>query len=1036
MSYSEATKTIMSRFLYGTDTPPEDRLSTSIIHRDPALPVSVDVNEFMTTGAGRFALPVLSPIVQFLFSSAATGILTEDELEQIADGDDVVLTKADIANRYGANFPLNLQQAEFTDGQDDYAERCWVYGNTDFATSDFTFVFGGDGNNFLQNFAIQPKSDEDFDFVGTGLSSLLNPTAQRLFDPSDIGSTVPIEFTGMRSTGNYGLADYNADTAQLATFGGLNLIALAIEGSALLGEFWHDGVSSVLDDVERPILYSEVGGATISTTSAALQYSAWLTLSDIVKTGVAIVGSNDSDTLNLADKNSAGYGNDGADTFEIGGDNVIAVGGDGDNTFNIETGVSNALVIGGTGEDIFSLTGVVAAGALIYGGGGADTLNISNFSFLQVGLDPDADVAAIEQGLKHYTSREFYNLPMFVNPDDDDTLVLGGVTVTSGTYSIVQTYALVEDPGAYEIWGYKNANFRFELVVSSLDGKSSLEIHSLDDPSDLLLTIHGFKEGQFGIHLEGNGPSWVRRSAYHPVEESNELAKTPEWEAAGINSVTIPSGASAIRGTSEGETIAGTSGDDTILAAGGDDTIIGGHGEGDDFYHGGAGFDRVTYTSTSEGIWLSLEEGAASGAEIGTDALMSIESVLGGSGGDVLVGDALANMLDGASGDDFLMGGEGDDTLLGGDGADELAGGAGADILDGGDGFDIAYYGDATVGIFLHSGDLSQNTGEAAGDSFTSIEGVRATEFNDEIIVVEDGITVWAGAGNDLVTLVGLNSIAYGESGNDSIHGGVGNDVFHGGDGNDEIFGGSGDDIYVYVRGDGEDVIVEGATGGNVDVLQVSGVNGFTQTVISAWGKDLMIAIDPSTPGGNDGGSILIKDYLNMAGDYGVETIIDSDSNVWTKEDVFQFLYGNSSGGLDIWGGSENEMFVGTAQADSFHGQGGDDHLFGGAGADDLIGGDGDDIIDGGAGTDWLVGDAGADTFVFRAGSGEDAIGDFEVGVDTIELHDQGSLDFTGLIANAEEWGGNAWLHLDNGDLVIVHGAGLNDLSASDFRFV
>ncbi|MNL64445.1 hypothetical protein D3C87_1886600 [compost metagenome] len=56
--------------------------------------------------------------------------------------------------------------------------------------------------------------------------------------------------------------------------------------------------------------------------------------------------------------------------------------------------------------------------------------------------------------------------------------------------------------------------------------------------------------------------------------------------------------------------------------------------------------------------------------------------------------------------------------------------------------------------------------------------------------------------------------------------------------------------------------------------------------------------------------------------------------------------------------------------------------------------------------------------------------------MDTLELYDQGTTDFAALMANAEEWGGNAWLHLDDGGLIILHGVGLSELSASDFRFM
>jgi Ca2+-binding RTX toxin-like protein len=63
------------------------------------------------------------------------------------------------------------------------------------------------------------------------------------------------------------------------------------------------------------------------------------------------------------------------------------------------------------------------------------------------------------------------------------------------------------------------------------------------------------------------------------------------------------------------------------------------------------------------------------------DTLTGIENVVGGSGNDILTGDAGANALDGGLGNDTLTGGGGNDTLTGGLGTDTLTGGAGNDTF-------------------------------------------------------------------------------------------------------------------------------------------------------------------------------------------------------------------------------------------------------------------------------------------------------------------------------------------------------------------
>ncbi len=74
-----------------------------------------------------------------------------------------------------------------------------------------------------------------------------------------------------------------------------------------------------------------------------------------------------------------------------------------------------------------------------------------------------------------------------------------------------------------------------------------------------------------------------------------------------------------------------------------------------------------------------------------------IENASGGSGDDVLVGNAAGNTLTGNAGDDLLLGRDGADTLLGGDGADVLNGGAGKNELTGGAGNDLFVFEDSSA---------------------------------------------------------------------------------------------------------------------------------------------------------------------------------------------------------------------------------------------------------------------------------------------------------------------------------------------------
>ncbi|MGD9864959.1 MAG: M10 family metallopeptidase [Pseudodonghicola sp.] len=70
-----------------------------------------------------------------------------------------------------------------------------------------------------------------------------------------------------------------------------------------------------------------------------------------------------------------------------------------------------------------------------------------------------------------------------------------------------------------------------------------------------------------------------------------------------------------------------------------------------------------------------------------------IENAKGGSGNDIIRGNAADNRLEGKAGNDRLFGFIGADKLQGGDGNDILRGGAGKDLLIGGDGKDILFGG-------------------------------------------------------------------------------------------------------------------------------------------------------------------------------------------------------------------------------------------------------------------------------------------------------------------------------------------------------
>lgn len=98
----------------------------------------------------------------------------------------------------------------------------------------------------------------------------------------------------------------------------------------------------------------------------------------------------------------------------------------------------------------------------------------------------------------------------------------------------------------------------------------------------------------------------------------------------------------------------------------------------------GGGNDTLDFSGFSQNQKINLNEGSFSdvGGLVGNVSIaygVTVENALGGSGNDLLIGNAAANDLFGGAGNDILYGGGGGDTLWGGAGADTFVFGAASD---------------------------------------------------------------------------------------------------------------------------------------------------------------------------------------------------------------------------------------------------------------------------------------------------------------------------------------------------------------------
>ena len=570
--------------------------------------------------------------------------------------------------------------------------------------------------------------------------------------------------------------------------------------------------------------------------------------------------------------------------------------------------------------------------------------------------------------------------------------------------------------------------------------------------------------------------------------------------------------ADSLRGDQNANTLYGNGGDDFLFGRAGDDTLLGGAGSdslfgeaGADVLYGGAdtdylyggdggdtligegGFDYALYTYASSGVIADLQFASSQNSgEAAGDSYTSIEGLVGTSFNDSLRGDAGNNILSGNDGTDILFGRDGDDTLLGGAGndslygeagSDSLDGGSGADVLDGGTGFDYASYASSTAGLTVDLQFASPNNGDAAGDTFTSIEGLQGSAFADSLRGDQNANILLGNDGND--TLFGRDGddSLLGGAGGDNLYGEAGSDVLDGGTGADTLDGGAGFDYASYTTaaagltadlqfasqnsGDAAGdsyTSIEGLQGSvfadslrgdqNANTLYGNGGDDFLfgragdDTLLGGAGSDSLFGeagadvlyggADTDYLYGGDGGDTLI-------GEGGFDYALYSYASTGVTADL-QFASGQNSGEASGDSYTAVEGLVGSNFNDSLRGDAGNNYLWGGSGDDVLYGRDGSDVLLGNSGNDALYGGAGNDIFVFGIGDGSDTIGDFEAGNgpgDVIQLSRAlGVSSYAEVQAHAAQVGANVVITFDNGQILTILNVQQFGLAVDDFGFV
>lgn len=530
----------------------------------------------------------------------------------------------------------------------------------------------------------------------------------------------------------------------------------------------------------------------------------------------------------------------------------------------------------------------------------------------------------------------------------------------------------------------------------------------------------------------------------------------------GVGNDTLAGGddADLIRGQSGNDILHGDGGDDQLQGDAGDDTITGGLGV--DRLTGGSGADNLDGGEGNDSLFGDADNDTLTGGA-GDDRLEGgggNDALHGGAGIDILRGDAGDDVLNGGADNDSLDGGDGDDQLNGDGGDDNLRGGVGADAFDGGDGIDAVDYRNATSGVTADLQNSGVNAGaEAIGDTYTNVEDIFGTSFDDVLSGDSGANTLNGETGSDILS---------GRGGNDVINAGLGDDTLIGGAGADTLMGSDGFDTASY-HDASTGVTVDLATPGNNtgDALGDT-YSGIEKFVGSDHGDSLLGNGSINELEGGSGNDILHgrggEDILRggagddvLQGDEAGDALFGGDGNdtasyAGANSTVKAYLDdAASNAGIaagdtfdsieNLSGGDFNDTLVGDANANTLDGGIGNDNLSGLGGDDVLIGGEGDDELDGGTGADALQGGNGTDIASYRdattgltidfatpANNTGDAAGDTFIEVENIYGSEFGDvISGDNLVNELRGYAGEDTLHGRGGDDTLTGGDG-NDV--------
>jgi Ca2+-binding RTX toxin-like protein len=762
-------------------------------------------------------------------------------------------------------------------------------------------------------------------------------------------------------------------------------------------------VISVATDV-----VTEAAGEGVDTVQSSVTYTLATNVENLVLTGATAINGTGNASHNLLTGNAAANSLSGAagnDTLDGGAGNDTLLGGTGDDTYVIDAGdtvtesadagidtikSAGTFVLGANIENL-TLTGSAAINGtgntlaneivgndganVLTGGGGNDTLKggAGIDSAVFSGKATDYEITELATGVLQVKDLRAGATDGIDRLVDIENLVFQGDTLPAG--------------GSLIAGGSSAENLSGDAAGNLIHGHLGNDILAGNGGDDVLNGGLGKDQLTGG---SGNDTYVVDQTGDSIIEAAGDTADLVQswidWNlGANVENLTLL-GNAAINGTgnSTANVLNGNAGNNILDGFGGRDTLIG--GKGDDTYVIDSSDDVVTELA-GEGT-----DTVKSAVSFDISALANLENVTLTGSATTATGNAAANILTGNSAANTLVGNNGNDTLIGGSGADSLSGGAGSDT---------ASYVTATSAVNASLISPSGNSGDAAGDSYSLIENLTGSDFND--------------------TLTGDAAV-------NVLTGGVGNDTLDGGAGADKLIGGKGDDLYL--ASVGTEVITESVGEGTDTVL--ASVDFSIAAAAYANIENITLTGDANSATGNALNNLLVGNTVadTLTGGIGADTldggsgndkliggegddtyVIDSLGDVMTEatgagtDTVLSNISLNLGANLENLSlvGAGNLNGTGNALGNDIVGNGGANLLAGEAGEDNLAGNDGNDTLNGGAGNDTLSGGTGEDVAIFTGKLADYEIKQLANGVLQVRDLRNGTPDGTDRLINIEK---------------------------------